>query len=104
LFAGVALDGTVIAIDRRANESFYGVNGVLASQILAGNVANVPSAAQEFMAALARATGAPAAQGAAPAPTPAPAVATPPAPAAGVEPARTYPMEDPSPGAPPPDA
>lgn len=103
LFAGVALDGTVIAIDRRANESFYGISDVLASQILAGKVANVPPAAQEFTAALARATNAPAPNGvpAAPATTPPPAVT--PAPAAPADgPATTYPMEDPNPGAPPP--
>jgi lipid-binding SYLF domain-containing protein len=38
LFAGVALDGSVIAIDRGANEAAYGVAGVLASQILEGQV------------------------------------------------------------------
>lgn len=103
LFAGVALDGTVIAIDKRANESFYGISDVLASQILEGKVASVPAAAQDFTAALARATNAPAAKGtpAAPAATPAPAVTPAPAPPAG-GPATTYPMEDPNPGAPPP--
>jgi lipid-binding SYLF domain-containing protein len=103
LFAGVALDGTVIAIDKRANESFYGVSDVLASQILEGKVASVPPMAQEFMAALTRATNAPGAKGAptAPAATPAPAV-TPAAPPPAGGPATTYPMEDPNPGAPPP--
>jgi lipid-binding SYLF domain-containing protein len=103
LFAGVALDGTVIAIDKRANESFYGISDVLASQILAGKVASVPLPAQEFMAALARATNAPGAKGApaTPASTPAPAV-TPAAPPPADGPATTYPMEDPNPGAPPP--
>jgi lipid-binding SYLF domain-containing protein len=100
LFAGVALDGTVIAIDKRANESFYGISDVLASQILEGKVASVPPAAQEFMAVLARATNAPGAKGA-PAATPAPAV-TPAAPPPADGPATTYPMEDPNPGAPPP--
>ena len=101
LFAGVALDGTVIAIDKRANESFYGISDVLASQILAGKVANVPADAQEFTAALARATQAP---GAKAAPAAVPAAPPPPsAPAAPVDgPAQTYPMEDPNPGAPPP--
>jgi lipid-binding SYLF domain-containing protein len=103
LFAGVALDGTVIAIDKRANESFYGISDVLASQILAGKVASVPPTAQEFTAALARATNAPGAKGApaAPAATPAPAE-TPAAPPPADGPATTYPMEDPNPGAPPP--
>jgi lipid-binding SYLF domain-containing protein len=105
LFAGVALDGTVIAVDRGANESFDGVSGILASQILANKVGNVPPAAQEFVAALTRITSAPVAAGATPA-TAAPSSApvtpatTPAAPAEG--PATTYPMEDPNPGAPPP--
>jgi lipid-binding SYLF domain-containing protein len=99
LFAGVALDGTVIAIDKAANESAYGISGVLASQILEGKVTSVPPAAQEFTAALTRATKAPGAKGG-PAATPAPAVTPVPAPAD--EPAKTYPMEDPNPGTPPP--
>ncbi|HET9692883.1 MAG TPA: lipid-binding SYLF domain-containing protein [Steroidobacteraceae bacterium] len=103
LFAGVALDGSVISIDRRANESAYGIADVLASQILEGKVA-APPEAQAFTAALARATAATAAgtngttttAPAAPATTPAPA------PAPTNQPATTYPMEDPNPGAPPP--
>jgi lipid-binding SYLF domain-containing protein len=106
LFAGVALDGTVIAVDRRANESAYGMSDVLASQILQGEVSNVPAAAQQFTAALTRATsrGAGSATEVAPATPAAPAAApeTDPAPAPSDEPARTYPMEDPNPGAPPP--
>jgi lipid-binding SYLF domain-containing protein len=107
LFAGVALDGTVIAVDRRANESAYGISGVLASQILQGEVGNVPAAAQQFTAALTRATsrGSSPAPGGTPAATPATPGAAPktePAPAPSDEPARTYPMEDPDPGAPPP--
>jgi lipid-binding SYLF domain-containing protein len=106
LFAGVALDGTVIAIDRRANESAYGMSGILASQILQGQVSNVPAGAKQFTAALNRATsrgaaapaGTPAATPAKPAVEPEPAEA----PAPPDEPARTYPMEDPNPGAPPP--
>jgi lipid-binding SYLF domain-containing protein len=106
LFAGVALDGTVIAIDRRANESAYGISGVLASQILQGEVGNAPAAAKQFTAALTRATSrasnAPAAAPAATPATPAVAPEPDPAPAPSDEPARTYPMEDPAPGAPPP--
>jgi len=102
LFAGVALDGTVIAVDRGANESFYGISGVLASQILANKVANVPPAAQEFVAALTRVTSAPVAAGATPAPSSAPVTPAPPPAAPAEGPATTYPMEDPNPGAPPP--
>jgi lipid-binding SYLF domain-containing protein len=102
LFAGVALDGTVIAIDKAANESAYGISGVLASQILEGKVASVPPAAQEFTAALTRATKAPASKAAPAAPAVSPTPAVTPAPAPANEPAKTYPMEDPTPGAPPP--
>jgi lipid-binding SYLF domain-containing protein len=109
LFAGVALDGSVIAIDDDANASAYGVSGILPSQILEGRVANPPPAAVEFTAALTRATKAVSAPGAKPpaaakgpneetkpkaepAPTPAPAS----------DAVKTFPMEDPAPGAPPP--
>jgi len=111
LFAGVALDGTVIAIDDGSNESAYGVSGVLPSQVLEGRIVQAPHEALEFRAALDRATNPAAAR--APAAVPAASgAASPPAapsadaaPAAGPasEPATTYPMEDPSPGAPPPE-
>ena len=100
LFAGVALDGSVLSIDRKANESAYGISGVLASQILEGKVA-APAEAQAFTSLLTRATSAqpantsPASETA---PVP-PAAPTTPAPAN--EPAQTYPMEDPNPGTPP---
>ena len=103
IFAGISIDGTVIAVDDRANASAYGVSGILASQILDGKVASPPAAARSFTESLARATGAAAATpAAAPAVAPAapPAAAAEPAPAG--EDARTFPMEDPAPGAPPP--
>ena len=103
LFAGVALDGTVIAIDHAANETAYGVQDVLASQILEGKVANVPANAASFTAALARATSGTGGQATSAPSTPATDAPdapeqTPPA----DEPAKTYPMEDPNPGTPPP--
>jgi lipid-binding SYLF domain-containing protein len=100
LFAGVALDGSVLSIDRKANESAYGISGVLASQILEGKVA-APAEAQAFTNLLTRATSAqPASTSPASETTPVPPTTpTPPAPAN--EPAQTYPMEDPSPGTPP---
>jgi lipid-binding SYLF domain-containing protein len=103
LFVGVALDGTVIAIDKAANESAYGISGILASQILEGKVANVPAEAQAFTDALTRATKAPAAKPAPAAPADGAVPAVKPEPAPAEEPARTYPLEDPSPGAPPPE-
>jgi lipid-binding SYLF domain-containing protein len=104
LFAGVALDGSVLAIDDHANESAYGAEGIRASQILEGQV-TAPEAALAFKAALERASVATAGSAA---PTPsvpagqaAPPPASPPqAPEAG---ATTFPMEDPEPGTPPPE-
>jgi lipid-binding SYLF domain-containing protein len=112
VFAGVALDGTVISVDTGANETAYGISDVLASQILENKIASAPANAQAFKAALDRATtrttAAPAAQPAAGgtpgAVTPSPAAGTaplpPPSPAGE---AQTYPMEDQNPGAPPPN-
>ena len=104
IFAGVALDGTVIAVDDGSNETAYGVSGVLASQILEDKVTSAPETAQGFTAALAKATApaaAPRPASPAPATTPAPAAQLPPPSPAGE--AQTYPMEDPNPGAPPPN-
>ena len=101
LFAGVALDGSVIRIDNSANETAYGISDVLASQILEGKISSVPANAQAFTDALTRAT---TAQGTVAAPATKPATSQPapaaPAPPAS-EPVKTYPMEDPNPGAPP---
>jgi lipid-binding SYLF domain-containing protein len=103
LFAGVAIDGSVIAVDDGSNASAYGVSGILASQILEGKAGNPPQAARDFTAALARATsGAAAAPTAKPAPAAAAPAATPQPAAPPAEGAKTFPMEDPAPGAPPP--
>jgi lipid-binding SYLF domain-containing protein len=111
LFFGVALDGSVISVDDKANESAYGVADVLASQILEGKITNPPQTAVDFRAALTRATEAAESAGAAaaspatsaPAGKPAaPADATAPATPKDGDGAKTYPMEDPQPGAPPP--
>jgi len=109
IFAGIALDGTVIAIDAGANETAYGVSGILASQILENKVTGAPASAQAFTAALAKATtGTNAASAPSAASTPAAVKAAPSTPAAPPPPspageAQTYPMEDPNPGAPPPN-
>lgn len=109
MFAGVALDGTVISIDDKSNESAYGVSGVLPSQILEGRIAAAPPAAVAFTAALIKVTGGAAAGGApsataeAATPEPGSVTAVPPAPEGESAPATTYPMEDPDPGAPPPE-
>ncbi len=51
LFAGVALDGSVIRIDHRANESIYG-RGITPRRVFAGGVGNVPAAVVDFRDAL----------------------------------------------------
>jgi lipid-binding SYLF domain-containing protein len=105
LFAGVALDGSVISVDDSSNETAYGVSGILPSQILEGRVASAPATAQAFTVALTQATS----KAARPATQPAPPATSPAAPEAAPVPAAppeagatTYPMEDPNPGAPPP--
>jgi lipid-binding SYLF domain-containing protein len=103
VFAGVALDGTVIAIDSGANETAYGISGVLASQILENKVPSSPPGAQAFTAALTRATSRTTTAPAAPAAVaPAQPGTAPARPAAAPGDAETYPMEDQNPGAPPP--
>ena len=47
LFAGVALDGSVLAIDNDANQAVYG-EGVTPRRIFAGGVSNVPNAVVDF--------------------------------------------------------
>ncbi|MEA3175376.1 MAG: hypothetical protein QOF42_2787 [Gammaproteobacteria bacterium] len=93
LFGGIALDGSVIRIDRPSNASFYRKAGISASEIMAGQAPSAPPTAQRFLERLAQATrtsvrGSPAPQADIPAQSQnatAPPVA---------EPARTYPLED----------
>lgn len=105
LFAGVALDGTAINIDERANRDFYGRRDVLPSDIMSGAATTSSENSRRFLAALARSTGesaseAPAAGSAAAAPVQAqPAAGSSDTASEGV---RTFPMEDPNPGAEPP--
>jgi len=96
LFGGIAVDGSVIAIDKSANADFYGKRGVTATEIFSGQAPAAPAAAQRFLERLAQATrttvrGSPAPQ------ADVPAASSPPAPNTGAppaEPARTYPLED----------
>ncbi|MBV6417688.1 MAG: hypothetical protein CMLOHMNK_02434 [Steroidobacteraceae bacterium] len=88
LFAGVALDGSAITIDDKANREFYG-RKVGAGDILKGAVTTNSNAAQRFLAAIASST--------VPVSTAAPASAgepatTPAAPSA----VKTYPLEEPA--------
>lgn len=99
LFAGVALDGSAITIDRASNEDFYGRPGVMASDIISAAAPLPPEPGRAFLAAVSRSTPA----GAGPAPATAEASA-PPARSAPAEdrPLTTFPLEDANPGAEPP--
>lgn len=103
LFGGIAIDGSVIAIDKTANSNFYGKKGVTATEIFSGQAPNPPQTAQRFLARLSQVThtavrSSPAPQADVPASaaaaqvTPAPASPAPPA-----EAPRTYPLESQSP-------
>jgi lipid-binding SYLF domain-containing protein len=92
LFGGIALDGSVLSIDKSANASLYHKPGVTASEIFSGQAPAPPETAQRFLAQLAQATGttvrtSPEPQADAPA-VPAPGTQPP-----SAEPARTYPLE-----------
>lgn len=102
LFAGVALDGSALTIDNKANASFYGNPRATASDIMAGNVASRSNMTQRFLAAVATSTEPGQASAGQQGSTSAPAE-TPPttAPAPVASGARTFPMEDPEPGAEP---
>ena len=95
-FIGIALDGSVIAIDRSANAALYGKSGVAASEIISGQAPAAPATAQRFLERLAQATRtsirtSPAPQADVPAAPTVQAPATaPPAPEAP----RTYPLEE----------
>ncbi len=102
LFAGVALDGTALMFDHKANRSFYG-HDVTTDDIFMGTVKTSSESARRFIAAIV-ASQSPAAAGTAgtligPAPvaTPVPAAA----PAAPAEPAHSFPLADPKPGSEP---
>jgi lipid-binding SYLF domain-containing protein len=107
LFAGVALDGSWLAIDDKSNATAYNWSDVLPSQILEGKVGEMPPPAAAFTAALTRATSGQPVSVATPAttaPAAAPATVPPPAStdASPAGEAQTFPLEDPNPGAPPP--
>jgi lipid-binding SYLF domain-containing protein len=107
LFAGVALDGSVLAIDNKANRALYG-RSAPAADIIAGNVTTDADAARRFERAILTST---AGRGAAPASashtpaTTAPATAAVPDTREADETApadSSFPKEDSQPGAEPP--
>jgi lipid-binding SYLF domain-containing protein len=107
-FLGVALDGAALSIDERANATFYGKPGVLASDIMSGSVHSDDPSVQRFRNAVATSTGDQRVASVAPAPVSAPAAATmtaaPAQPAPSAPPAsgaQAFPLADPQPGAEP---
>jgi lipid-binding SYLF domain-containing protein len=109
VFAGLALDGSVITIDDGANAAFYKKPGVTAGDIMAGNVTTDDESARRFLSAVNSSTTSATAQRTAsavtppgsPAASPAPAAITAEAPSghAGPAPAaQTFPLADPKPG------
>jgi lipid-binding SYLF domain-containing protein len=96
LFGGIAVDGSVIAIDNSANADLYGRKGVTAGEIFSGKAPMPPETAQRYLARLSQLTHA------SPRSSPAPQAEVPAsaaqAPAVSAEPAaeapRTYPLEN----------
>ncbi len=98
LFAGAALDGSALTIDKDSNRDFYGKRTITATEILASSTP-APPAAQRFLDRLAKTTkSSPRNAMAAPAASSTTAAAPTVAPA----PAQTFPMEDATPGKAPP--
>jgi len=96
LFAGIALDGSVLSIDRSANAAFYKKEGVTASDIMSGDVKTNDNTAQRFLAAISTSTGGNSSPASAPASGTAAAAPVPPAPPSSD--AKSFPMADPQPG------
>jgi lipid-binding SYLF domain-containing protein len=99
LFAGVALDGTVVAFDRSGNHTFYGDDDVTTSMITHNKVTTHSESARRFVAAVTAAANGDGTT----APAPPPAAAAPPPAVAPSGPAttgdvHTFPMEDAHPG------
>jgi lipid-binding SYLF domain-containing protein len=95
LFGGIALDGSVLSIDRSANSSLYGKSGVTATEIFSAQSPTAPATAQRFLDRLALVTHSPVRGSPAPqADIPATSAAQPAdAAAPNSEPPRTYPLE-----------
>jgi lipid-binding SYLF domain-containing protein len=100
LFAGVAIDGTAVTIDRKANAAYYEKRDVTASEIFADAAPTPPPAAQRYLNTLDQSTRTASAP-ATPASSPIATEEAAPAPE-GDSGAQTFPMEDPNPGQEPP--
>ncbi|MCU0757973.1 MAG: lipid-binding SYLF domain-containing protein [Steroidobacteraceae bacterium] len=105
VFAGVALDGTVISIDGKSNADFYGQRRVGAADILSGSVTKDSESVRRLLASVGTAAGGTRAAGGAPGPAIPASTASPAASDATSAPggeAKTFPMEDATPGQEPP--
>jgi lipid-binding SYLF domain-containing protein len=93
LFGGIAVDGSVISIDRSANAALYHKSGITATEIFAGQTPTPPATAQRFLERLAETTrtSVRVSSPGVPQPLQQPAPGSPPA---AAEPARTYPLDD----------
>lgn len=103
LFAGVALDGTVLAFDPPANHAFYDNEEANSDMITSGRVRPHSDTARRFLAAVVQSANGSATQSnTASTPSssaPGPASTPPPAPTGSG--AQTFPMQDPHPGSQP---
>jgi lipid-binding SYLF domain-containing protein len=57
LFAGVALEGSGVTMDRKANAAYYGDSGMTPERIFAGGSMSAPDTASRFVALLGEQTG-----------------------------------------------
>ena len=104
LFAGVSLDGSIIAIDSKANKGLYG-KAASAADIIARRIATDADSAKRFERAIQNSTGRSTVAGSAPSNAKVAPDSAAPAPTSGATPAAgatTFPMEDAQPGAEPP--
>ena len=104
LFAGVAIDGSIISIDTRANTRLYGKKAP-ATDIIAGTVNTDMEAANRFQRAILASTGSAtqtAPSAAASTATSTPTETAPVNDGAASQGAESFPLEDPQPGAEPP--
>jgi lipid-binding SYLF domain-containing protein len=97
LFAGIAIDGSAITIDRKSNASYYQKKGVSVADIFAASAPLPPESGRRFVAALVGVSGSNSAVKDASAAQTAPAPEQQPA---GSD-LKTYPMEEPKPAAQP---
>jgi lipid-binding SYLF domain-containing protein len=103
VFAGIALDGTAITIDDKADGTFYKKPGVMASEILSGSVKSNDDASRRFLTAVSSSTRVQSASvaGSAPvqnAPHSGDTTRTSPPQSSNSGGTQTFPLEDPQPG------